>query len=155
MWNCKKQHRGQKQQNHNSKDLAQVFQAHGLHSDEYQEVILWLIKTGIFPLSYIQTDRHELLLQILHDKCHIQAANVPLPKESNDLYIDVPTARCPLSGGYDIMEQARLFKDECLILGYTTIVMFGTQGVYEPLFQVFCAPCTEDYAVSCDRNVGA
>ncbi|MAA78502.1 MAG: hypothetical protein CL916_04520 [Deltaproteobacteria bacterium] len=121
------------------KEITQVFQEHGLHGDEYRDVISWLIKTGMFPLSYIQTQHYDLLQQILHDKCHIQAANIPLPKESNDLYIDASLERCPLSGGQDIVVQARLFKDECLIHGYTTIVMFGTQGEYEPLFQVLFA----------------
>ena len=127
------------QQNHKSKGLTEVFQDRGLHIDEYQNVMLWLIKTGIFPLSYIQTDHYELLQQILHDKCHIQAENIPIPKESSDIYIDTSFERCPLSGGYDIMEQARLLKDECLIHGYTTIVIFGTQGLYEPLFQILFA----------------
>lgn len=127
----------QKQQE--GKEITQVFQEHGLHSDEYIRVIVWLIQTGIFPLSYVQTQHHDLLRQILHDKCHIHAANIPIPKESNDLYIDASLDRCPLSGGHNIVDQARLFKDECLIHGYTTVVMFGTQGVHEPLFQILFA----------------
>ena len=127
----------QKQQE--GKEITQVFQEHGLQSGEYPDVIIWLIQTGIFPLSYFQTPYHDLLKQILHDKCHIQAPNIPLPKESNDLYIPASLQRCPLSGGKDITENARLFKDECLIHGYTTIVMFGTQGSHEPLFQVLFA----------------
>ena len=127
----------QKQQE--GKEITQVFQEHGLHSDEYRDVIAWLIQTGIFPLSYVQTQHYDLLKQILHDKCHIQAANIPLPKESNDIYIDASLERCPLSGGHNIIDQARSFKDECLIHGYTTIVMFGTQGPYEQLFQILFA----------------
>ena len=122
-----------------SKEITQVFQEHGLQSEEYRDVMAWLLHTGIFPLSYLQTQHFPLLRQILSDKCHIQASNLPLPKESNDIYIDVSLERCPLSGGQDIVEQARLFKDECLIYGYTTIVMFGTQGIHEPLFQVLFA----------------
>lgn len=127
------------QKQRESSEVTQVFQEHGLDTEEYTEVMIWLVETGIFPLSYVQTQHRDLLQQILHDKCHIRAANIPLPKESHDMYIDASLERCPLSGGRDIIEQARMFKDECLINGYTTIVIFGSQGPYEALFQVLFA----------------
>ena len=121
------------------RSLVHLFQEHGIESDEYKLVFSWLVESGIFPLSYLYTHHEELLQQVLRDKCHIQASNIPLPKENSDLYIEVPLARCPLSGGEDIIEQSRLFKDECLINGYTKIVIFGVQGKYESLFQMLFA----------------
>lgn len=122
-----------------SQSLVQVLQDHGIHNEEYEQVFSWLIDTGIFPLSYLKTDHGMLLRQILHDKCHLQAENIPIPKESSDLYLDVSLERCPLSGGENIVDLSRLIKDECLIHGYTKIVIFGAQGRYERLLQILFA----------------
>jgi hypothetical protein len=116
--------------------LSSIFDKHGLSGKEHVQALHWLIDSGFLPISHMQVQNDVLLSKVLKDKCHIQAENIPLPKDTGSLYINVPLARCALSGGHNIPDLARLFKDELLINGCTNVVIFGGQGSCENLLQV-------------------
>jgi thiamine pyrophosphokinase len=116
--------------------LSSLFDERGLQGKEHIQALHWLVDSGILPISHLYIHNHSLLGSVLKDKCYIQAKDIPLPRENGSLYVDVPLDRCALSGGYNIVDLARLFKDELLINGCTDVIIFGGQGRHENLLQV-------------------
>ena len=119
--------------------IAAIFEERGFVVEEFPRVLQWLIESKILPVSHVYIQNQELLRTILREQCHIQCAQIPLPQKQGHLYITVPKERCSFSAGFDILECARSIKDELLINGYTSVVIFGGQGDYENLFQVLFA----------------
>ena len=119
--------------------LATIFEERGFMLEEYTRVVQWLFQSKILPVSHVHIKNEHLLRTIVREQCHIQCAEIPLPQKNGHLYITVPKERCSISAGFDILECARSIKDELLINGYTSVVLFGGQGEYENLFQILFA----------------
>jgi len=119
--------------------LSDLFHNRGLREEEYKSVLDWLLSSHYLPLSYLGVQNKEALELILQDRCYIRAPNIPLSKETGSLYIEADLERCRFSGGFDIMDLARLLKDELLINGCTKVVIFGAHGEFERILQVMFA----------------